>query len=182
MASDIASENLLCELHLHLEGSVDPQTLRMLDPGLSSGEAEAPYRFTDFAGFIECFKFIALRLRTPEDYALITRRLVMNLAGQGVRYAEVTLSAGVLLWKGREIAPYYDAVRAATLNGAVEVRWILDAVRQFGPDPAWRVAEFAAGAYQRRRCCASALAAMNYAAPQNGFARCTNLRDRADYD
>ena len=134
----------LCELHLHLEGSVDPATLRLLDPEVGREEAEQPYRFTDFAGFIECFKFIALRLRTPEDYALITRRLAAALGEQGVSYAEVTLSAGVLLWKGREIAPYYDAVRAASREGPVEMRWNLDAVRQFGPEPAWRVAEFAA--------------------------------------
>ncbi|HEY3838724.1 MAG TPA: adenosine deaminase [Bryobacteraceae bacterium] len=138
------TETPLCELHLHLEGSVDPTTLRRLDPQLTVEQAEAPYRFTDFAGFIECFKFIALRLRTPEDYALITRRLAGRLGEQGVEYAEVTLSAGVLIWKGREIGPYYDAVRSASQAGPVEIRWILDAVRQFGPEPAWRVAEFAA--------------------------------------
>lgn len=139
-----STEGSLCELHLHLEGSADPATLCLLDPTLTPEEAGAPYQFTDFAGFLQCFKFIALRLRTPEDYALITQRLVASLAEQGVRYAEVTLSAGVLLWKGRELAPFYDAVRAASRNGPVEVRWILDAVRQFGPEPAWRVAEFAA--------------------------------------
>ena len=148
MASDSAGRSrpktFLCELHLHLEGSVDPATLRLLDPDLTPEDAEAPYRFKDFAGFIECFKFIALRLRTPEDYALITRRLIAQLAAQDVRYAEITLSAGVLLWKGREIAPYYDAIRAASRDTAVEVRWILDAIRQLGPEPAWRVAEFAA--------------------------------------
>jgi aminodeoxyfutalosine deaminase len=142
MASDRFTP--LCELHLHLEGSVDPATLCMLDPGLTPQEAAQPYRFTSFSGFIECFKFIALRLRTPEEYALVTRRLVAALAEQGVQYAEVTLSAGVLLWKGREIAPYYDAVRAAGREGPVEIRWNLDAVRHFGPEPAWRVAEFAA--------------------------------------
>ena len=146
MASDApvsSGEDFLCELHLHLEGSVDPATLRLLDPTLTVEESEAPYRFTDFAGFIRCFTFIALRLRTPEDYALITRRLVAALGQQGVRYAEVTLAAGVLLWKGRELAPYWDAVRAASLDGPVEILWNLDAVRQFGSDPAWRVAEFA---------------------------------------
>jgi len=145
---EISPESSLCELHLHLEGSVDPETLCVLSPGLTPEQAAAPYRFTDFAGFIECFKFIALRLQTPEDYALITRRLLAQLAHQGVRYAEVTLSAGVLLWKGRDIAPYYDAIRAAShaasQEGAVEVRWILDAIRQLGPESAWRVAEFAA--------------------------------------
>src|ERR1051326_4256788 len=89
---------LLCELHLHLEGSVSPATLRLLDPGLSAEQAASPYRFTDFAGFIECFKFIAVRLRTPEDYARITTQLIAHLAAQGVSYAEVTLAAGVLLW------------------------------------------------------------------------------------
>jgi aminodeoxyfutalosine deaminase len=137
-------ETLLCELHLHLEGSVDPATLRMLDSGLGQEEAEQPYRFRDFSGFIECFKFIAMRLRTPEDYALITRRLVAALAEQRVQYAEVTLAAGVLLWRKQEIAPYYDAVRTASREGPVEIRWNLDAVRHFGPEPAWRVAEFAA--------------------------------------
>jgi adenosine deaminase len=36
-------------------------------------------------------------------------------------------------------------VRAASQAGPVEIRWNLDAVRHFGPEPAWRVAEFAAG-------------------------------------
>ena len=134
----------LCELHLHLEGSVGPDTLRLLDPALTPEQAEAPYSVSDFAGFIQCFKFIALRLQTPEAYALITRRLIDSLAQQGVEYAEVILSAGVLLWKGQDIAPYYDAVREASREGSVEIRWILDAVRQFGPDAAWGVAEFAA--------------------------------------
>lgn len=142
MASDKSTP--LCELHLHLEGSVDPATLLRLDPDLTTLQAEQPYHFSNFAGFIECFKFIALRLRTPEDYTLITRRLIAALAEQGVGYAEVTLSAGVLLWKDREIAPYYDAVREASRGGPVEIRWNLDAVRQFGPEPAWRMAEFAA--------------------------------------
>ena len=143
--NEVFSGAPLCELHLHLEGSVDPATLRLLDSSLGREEAEQAYRFSSFSGFIECFKFIALRLRTPEDYALVARRLVAALAEQGVGYAEVTLSAGVLLWKGREIAAYYDAVRAASREGPVEIRWNLDAVRQFGPEPAWRVAEFAAG-------------------------------------
>jgi len=131
-------------LHLHLEGSVDPATLCLLDPSIGLVEAEQAYRFSSFAGFLECFKFIALRLRTPEDYALVTRRLMAALEEEGVGYAEVTLSAGVLLWKGLEIAPYYDAVREASREGPVEVRWNLDAVRQFGTEGAWRVAEFAA--------------------------------------
>ncbi len=36
-------------------------------------EAAARYRFTNFAGFIETFKWVTSFLREPEDYALITR-------------------------------------------------------------------------------------------------------------
>jgi adenosine deaminase/aminodeoxyfutalosine deaminase len=83
-------------------------------------------------------------LRTPEDYALVTRRLLEALAAQSVHYAEITLAAGVVLWKGEEFAPIFDAVAEAACSSPVTVRWILDAVRQFGVEPAMRVAELAA--------------------------------------
>ena len=132
------------ELHLHLEGSVEPQTIQELQPHLSLDEIQAIYRFTDFQGFLQSFKWVVERLSTPEDYALITRRLLERLQAQGVRYAEITLSAGVVLWKGQEFAPIYDAVRETARESPIEVYWILDAVRHFGPQPAMRVAELAA--------------------------------------
>ena len=88
------------ELHLHLEGTVDRETVMLLDPGVTREAVDAAWRFTDFAGFLECFKFIAQRMRGPRDYALITRRMMERLARQGITYAEVTLGAGVVLWRG----------------------------------------------------------------------------------
>ena len=83
-------------------------------------------------------------MRTPDDYAYITRRLLERLAGQNVRYAEIIVAAGVVLWKGQEFAPIFAAIREAAHGSPVEVRWILDAVRQFGADHARQVAELAA--------------------------------------
>jgi aminodeoxyfutalosine deaminase len=128
------------ELHLHLEGSIEPATLREIDPSADLGV----YRFSGFDGFIECFKSITASLRTPEDYAFTTKRLLARLEAQNVRYAEITLSAGVILWRNQNFAPIFDAVRRAATESAVEVRWILDAVRHFGADHAMRVAELAA--------------------------------------
>ncbi len=132
------------ELHLHLEGSVEPDTLRALDPAITDSEIAGVYSFQDFAGFIEAFKWVALRLRSPHDYALITAALCRRLADAGIAYAEITLAAGVVLWRGQDLAATYSAVRQAALASPVEVKWNLDSIRQFGPALAQRVAEFAA--------------------------------------
>src|SRR5437868_15091613 len=86
------------ELHLHLEGSVEPETLHELDPATPIEEFRALYEYADFDAFLRAFGAIGQRLRTPVDYGLITRRLLERLAPQNVRYAEIIISAGVDLW------------------------------------------------------------------------------------
>src|SRR5690606_14267347 len=63
---------------------------------------------------------------------------------QNVRYAEITISAGVILWKGREFAPIFDALQAEAVRSPVKVRWVLDAIRQLGAEHAIEVAKLAA--------------------------------------
>ncbi|MGO4883712.1 MAG: adenosine deaminase [Bryobacteraceae bacterium] len=132
------------ELHLHLEGSIEPETMQALDPALSSDAVRALYSFKDFSGFIETYKSVAARLRTPESYALVTRALLGRLMAENIQYAEITLSAGVVLWKGQDFGPIYAAIREAAADFPIEVRWILDAVRHFGAEHAMAVAELAA--------------------------------------
>ena len=135
------------ELHLHLEGTVDRETLMLLDPGVTREAVDAAWEFTDFAGFLECFKFVAQRLRGPRDYGLITRRMMESLSRQGITYAEVTLGAGVVLWRGFDFHSVWreirEAQREAYREWPVEVWWNLDAIRQFGPDHAMEVARIA---------------------------------------
>jgi aminodeoxyfutalosine deaminase len=142
--ADFLLELPKAELHLHLEGSVEPETLHELDPETPIEEFRTLYTYPDFDAFLKAFGAVGKRLRTPADYALVTRRLLERLAGQNVRYAEIILAAGVVLWKGQEFAPIFDAVREAAVGSPVEVRWILDAVRQFGVEAAMQVAELAA--------------------------------------
>lgn len=132
------------ELHLHLEGSVEEETLLELDPALTREEIAAATSYTDFAGFIESYIWVNRRLRSPADYALVTRRLFERLTGEGVSYAEVTLSAGMMLRKGQEFGPIYDALQREAGSSRLDVRWILDATRQFGAEAAKPVFELAA--------------------------------------
>jgi aminodeoxyfutalosine deaminase len=137
----------LTELHVHLEGTVDRKTALLLDPSLSAEAIDAAWNFSDFAGFLRCFKFVAQRLRGPADYALITRRMIESFALQGIGYAEVTLGAGVILWRGFDFDDVWRAIReaqtAASAATGVEIQWNLDAVRQFGPDHVMEVARLA---------------------------------------
>lgn len=132
------------ELHLHLEGSVEPDTLLELDPSLTREEIAAATSYHDFTGFLQSYIWVNRRLQSPHDYALVARRLFENLAHQNVTYAEVTLSAGMMLWKKQEFAPIYDALAHEAGHAPLTVRWILDAIRQFGSEAARPVFDLAA--------------------------------------
>jgi adenosine deaminase/aminodeoxyfutalosine deaminase len=132
------------ELHLHLEGSVEPETLREIAPSLSREEILKAYAYPDFLGFLKSYAWVCRQMTKPEHYAIATRRLLEALAAQNVQYAEITLSAGVILWKGEEFAPVYEAVQREAARSAVQVRWIIDAVRQFPLDDARAVVRLAA--------------------------------------
>jgi aminodeoxyfutalosine deaminase len=132
------------ELHLHLEGSVTPKLMHEFAPEASADEIRTRFGFRTFPDFLECYKWVVGYLRTPEDYALVTRRLLESLARQNVRYAEITISAGVIIWKKQEFGPIYDAIQREAAQSTVEVRWNLDAIRHFGADHAMQVAELAA--------------------------------------
>ena len=132
------------ELHVHLDGAVELETLLEIEPSLTREEVAARTAYRDFAGFIQSFVWVNQRLKTPEHYALVARRLFARLHSEGVIYAEVILSAGVILWKQLAFAPIYNALEREAARSPVKVRWILDAIRQFGPEPAKPVFDLAA--------------------------------------
>lgn len=142
------------ELHLHLEGSLSPASLWRLaqNQGFPHGltafdKCSELYDFGDFPGFIHAIKTASQLLQAPADYAAAVSALALDLQRQGIVYAEVFLSIGILLWRGVVIEPYWDALEAARVAAQAEtgvcLRWILDGVRQFGVEPMERVVDWA---------------------------------------
>jgi len=148
------------ELHLHLEGSIQPSTVCALTARhgvvISEEEVRQRYAYRDFPEFIEAFKWVTSFLREPQDYALIARDLAEHLLAQGVVYTEVTLSIGVMLLRKQRPEANFEALLSATEpfeRRGLRFRWVFDAARQFGVDAAMEVVESA------KRCNSKAIVA-----------------------
>jgi aminodeoxyfutalosine deaminase len=138
------------ELHLHLEGSIQPSTVCALtaqhDIELTEEEVRRRYCYTDFLGFIDAFKWVTSFLREPRDYALVAGDLAEYLLTQKVVYAEITLSVGIMLLRKQRPEDNFEAILEATEpfeKRGLQLNWIFDAVRQFGADAAMQVVESA---------------------------------------
>jgi len=139
------------ELHLHLEGAIDPATLLELRArhGKPStlAEIEPIYKYNDFTGFLMAFKTITEDLQTPADYELITYRLMEKLKAETFFIAEVYVSVGVNLWRKQDFDSIFEGLERGRERGArdfgISLLWIFDAVRQFGAEAAKPVADLA---------------------------------------
>src|SRR5437588_5515339 len=172
------SKNLIealpkAELHLHLEGCMEPATLAELSRRhntplptannrydtrgsgdvLSEEAVQRLYSYKDFGGFLLAFKAVTERLRTPGDYELVTYRLMQKLAAQNVLHVEVYVSVGVIHWRGQEFEPIFEGLERGREQGekdfGVSLLWIFDAVRHFGVEAAAEVFEIAARLQER---------------------------------
>lgn len=161
------------ELHLHLEGSVDPATLVELSRRyntplptennrydvagsgdvLTEDDVRRLYSYKDFNGFLMAFKSVTERLRSPEDYELVTYRLMQKLRQQNVVHAEVYVSIGVIRWRGQPVEPIFEGMERGRERGqrdfGVSLLWIFDAVRHFGTEAAAEVFNLAARLRER---------------------------------
>src|SRR5271168_4308086 len=137
------------ELHLHLEGTIQLDTLLELSKRhdaepLTVAAAKKLYIYENFLGFMDSFKAVSARLKGPDDYELITYDMIRDLAAQGVVHAEVYISFGIIFyWKNAEVEPFVEAIERGRVRGEKDfgttVYWLIDAVRHFGADEAAKV-------------------------------------------
>jgi adenosine deaminase len=86
------------ELHLHLEGTLEPATIfrfaernRIRLPYADVDELAARYEFTDLGSFLDLYYANMATLLTAEDFADLTEAYLTRAAAGGVRHTEVFL-------------------------------------------------------------------------------------------
>ena len=140
------------ELHVHLEGSVRPESLLTLAakhgltrvPDTLEGLREF-YRFQDFAHFIEVYYAVCDHLTDEQDFALVARELGEHLAGQGVRYAEVTITPFNHTRRGVPAGAVFEGIERGRLEAeaatGIRLRWCVDVPGEFGAEAGLETAD-----------------------------------------
>lgn len=139
------------ELHLHLEGAVTPAILSELGSKYATGttgEAVSEvFEFPDFYSFLGSYKVVCEHLRAPEDYVTVFEALQSYFLAEHIVYAEILYTPSIPWKYGRDGKEILEALIEASsrfqMESGVQVRWILDNVRQFGREAAERTAALA---------------------------------------
>jgi adenosine deaminase len=142
------------ELHVHLEGTAPPDLVRRIAERngleLPDGLLAAPDRFAyrDFLDFLDTYDKAASVIRTGEDYRDITYEYLVGCAGEGAIYVELTASPDHARLVGLTDEEHIDGIARgiddARDETGIEGRILISCVRNFGVEPALRVAQYAA--------------------------------------
>jgi adenosine deaminase len=94
--TDLAARLPKTELHVHIEGTLEPEMMFRLAtkngvalPFAGVEQVRAAYRFTDLQSFLDIYYQGATVLRTPEDFYDLMAAYLERAAGDGVRHAEI---------------------------------------------------------------------------------------------
>ncbi len=135
------------ELHLHLEGTLEPELAFELArrngvrlPYDSVDELRRAYRFTDLQSFLDLYEGGAQVLRTEQDFYDLTRAYLDRARRQGVVHAEVMVDPQLHTRRGVPVAAVVGglcaALEEARREHAVTSRLILSFLRDRGADEA----------------------------------------------
>lgn len=143
------------ELHVHLEGSIRPETLLTLArrnhvtlPVHTIEGVQAWYQFSDFAHFIEIYFAICSCLRTPDDFELITTEFLKHQSEQNIKYSEVIFTPYTHhehVSFDEQLAAINRARKKAETNLGIRMGMVPDISRQIRPvEESFLVEEWAA--------------------------------------
>ncbi|MEK6222520.1 MAG: adenosine deaminase [Chloroflexota bacterium] len=139
------------ELHIHLEGAIEPETVLKLSkrhnmqdglPANNVDDLKKWFTFKDFPHFLKIYLTIQDMLRAPEDFELIAYEMGADMAAQNILYREATFTPYTHLHhqdKGLTIEDILTGLekgrQKARQEFGVEIRWVFDIGRNLSfPD------------------------------------------------
>ena len=122
------------ELHVHQVGSASPRIVAELaarHPGVVPADPEQLreyFAFRDFDHFVEVYLSVVDLIRTAEDVRMLTYEVAREMAGQQLRYAELTCTPYTSVIRGIPIEAYPEGIEAARVAAerdfSLVLRWI----------------------------------------------------------
>ena len=122
------------ELHLHIEGTLEPELLLELGrrngidlPCASAEECRAQYRFSDLQQFLDIYYAGVTVLVAEQDYYDLTAAYVHRVAADGVRHVEVFFDPQSHVSRGVPFADVVGGITRALRAGEAErgISWRL---------------------------------------------------------
>ena len=165
--SDFIQRLPKAELHVHLEGSISPETVLAVAerhdmlhtlPFEDEIGLKEWFEFSDFSHFIQIYFTIQDLLRTSDDFSLIAYELGQDMVKQNIKYREVTFTPYThtdYSDKGLVIQDILlgleDGRQSAQEKFDVEIRWVFDVGRNlsfdnngnYDPEPAETTLDYA---------------------------------------
>ena len=171
------------ELHVHLDGSIEPATLVKLAerngvdlPAETVGDLEHGFTYRDFEHFRSVIRACARCLVTSDDYELVTYELGKEMAQQHVCYAEVRFGPTTPHFRGIPQQIYMDGLirgrRRVMDDFGVLISWVFELGRgpEQGPET-WDYTTQVAIEGKDEGVVALGLAGPEYRHPTESFAR-----------
>ena len=108
------------ELHLHIEGTLEPELIFALAgrngielPYADIEDLRRQYRFTDLQAFLNLYYSNMAVLQTEQDFADMTRAYLARAAAAGVRHAEIMMDPQAHVSRGITLETCVNGVAAA---------------------------------------------------------------------
>ena len=142
------------ELHLHIEGTLEPEMMvalaarnRVAIPFASVDEVRAAYRFTDLQSFLDIYYAGAEVLRTEEDFHDLAAAYFDRAAADGVVHAEIFFDPQTHIHRGIPFDTVahglFAAVEGARAKHGMTVGIIMSYLRHLDEDDAFATLKLA---------------------------------------
>lgn len=101
-----------------------------------TGQARDLYRFKNFEGFLFSYFLSSFFFRAPEDFEALVEAVLDDFERQGFDAVEVTVSVFEYVMQGIPVEAISETLSAASKRKKPRVRWIIDLIRNLGPEQA----------------------------------------------